>query len=274
VRGGRDNAARHEVEEFRDETVREEHPERREPRQERALQPRTEEFRDETVNPVRERREDSRRAPAVESFRDEAAARPPERQEGRRERPVDDERKGRERSGADGRDGQQRPQYIALKPDPANDPAPRRLRAESVNSPQVVDYVPSRSARAPDKTLPLDRRERERGSASTARPKAHATIDISGRSASKEKPSVGLLGMIKRVLGFGTGSEKKEARAEKPEAVSDEEGRSDSDHRQAAERGRESTGEGGHRRRRRRRGGRGRQGGGHEQEGHRNHGDV
>jgi hypothetical protein len=251
--GGRERKAEvKRVEEFRDETMDDGRSSRREDSRHEV-----EEIRDETVL-VREPREVVPKAPAGENVRDKAAT---------------------EREPQHGRDGDHRHQYIALKPDPANDPAPRRLRAESAKPPQIVDYVPSRATRAPDKTLPLDRREkeRERGSAPAARPKAHATIDIHKLASSKEKPSGGLLGMIKRVLGFGGDVKEKESRAEKPMLASDDEHRHGSGHRHESERDAEGPdGDGSRRRRRRRRGGRGRHSGGQEPgpQGHRHHGDV
>jgi hypothetical protein len=288
------------VEEFRDETVRED---RRERRETAPPPPAVEAFRDEEVREPRRERSEERRAqrpaPPVEGFRDEAVWPPrPERPqpagaprpppvEGYRDEPVRDRRERdqparerreqppergpfRRRGESNEPDGGQRNEYINLMPDPANDAAPRRLRTETANPPpRVEDYAPSRSARVPDKVVPLDRRQRAQdGSAGgKERPKAHATIDISRRSEGATRPAGsggGLLSMIKRVLGFGERPAKAEPKVETPRPASNDEARHGSGGEREA--GRDGQGDG-ERHRRRRRGGRGRGGRSHGSDG-------
>jgi hypothetical protein len=266
------------VEEFRDEVVPESR--REAPRHE------MEEFRDETVrdagmeNGKGKKDEKKTEKPPVEEFRDESVAQTRER----RERPAEPEWTAREdsRHRGGGADGEHRHATISLMPDPANDAAPRRLRTESARPAPVQDYAPSRTARVPDKTITPERREHS-PERDRSRPKAHATIDVrvkSGRGdkAEKGKKSGGFFGFIKRALGFGE-IPQVYAPGFEPEqpAAKDKEG---GEHRHREEQhasGRDGEGSGdGRRRRRRRRGGRGRHSGGREPgpEGHRHHGDI
>ncbi len=297
-------AGRPPVEEYRDEAPRE-------PRRERMPEARVEEFRDEAVvEPHREHNDAGPRTPPVEDFRDEAVREPrreereprPERREPRREQMESPRERPREHHrGRGGADAEQRKPHIALKPDPANDAAPRRLRTETVAEPGAQDYAPSRAQRTPHKTIPIDRREHARERDSASKPvKAHATIDVSGRSKREEKAknNGGIMGFLKRALGFGAKpaeATEKEETAPAPSSghrqashsAGSRDGRRD-EHREQSrdgrresgrdgERGRaRSEGDGGGRRRHRRRGGRGRNSGGgdYPEQGHRNHGDI
>ncbi|HVU38625.1 MAG TPA: hypothetical protein VHC95_09835 [Opitutales bacterium] len=118
--------------------------------------------------------------------------------------------------------GGQREQYVGLKPDPANDPAPRRLRTENAKPLPVQEYAPSAFARAPDKVVPArasrdgnresnrdrDRREASRGPADSTSGRPNAVIPAHP-SRSKEtkapaKPkSGGIVGFIKRIFSGG-----------------------------------------------------------------------
>lgn len=285
------------VEEFRDETVRED---RRERREASPPPPAVEAFRDEEVREPRRGRGEERRTPPptppVEGFRDEAVRPPrPERPppagapraqpvEGYRDEPVRERRERdqparerapdreqfRRRGDQSESDGGHRNEYINLMPDPANDPSPRRLRTETANPPpRVEDYAPSRSARVPDKVVPLDRSQRSRDGSTGGkeRPKAHATIDISRRSESGSRSASsggGLLSMIKRVLGFGESPAKAESKVETPRPASGDGIQPHSGGEPDAGRDGQRDGE---RHRRRRRGGRGRGGRNHGSDG-------
>jgi len=282
-------AERPRVEEFRDEAA----PESRRADRE-APRHGVEEFRDETMREAgmddgKRNREakgtKTPRATPVEEFRDESVSRPRERREERTERPAERERAPREdsRHRGNGADGEHRHATIALMPDPANDPAPRRLRTESAMAAPARDYAPSRAGKVPDKTIAPERRERspERGG---SRPKAHATIDVrvkSGRSdtGEKGKKGGGIFGFIKRALGFGEVPQVYAPGFEpdRPAAEEDEESGERKHHESHHATGRDGEGSGeGRRRRRRRRGGRGRHSDGQEpgSEGHRHHGDI
>jgi len=128
------------------------------------------------------------------------------------------------RPSSDNRGGQ-REQYVALKPDPANEPAPRRLRTEASRPVPVQEYAPSSFARSPDKSIPVkSNREPSRHEAgrSSAKPAAavrpHASISLHPKSSKEEvrpKKSRGIVGFIKRIfsggLPVGEEEEKKES---------------------------------------------------------------
>jgi hypothetical protein len=125
---------------------------------------------------------------------------------------------------------------VALKPDPANDPAPRRLRTETSKPVPVEEYAPSAFAtRPPDKTVPLksnreESREHNRrhDSARPAPVKAHASIPLNPpRSKEGEKPkaqakSGGIVGFIKRIFSGGEPAAKVEEKAPAREESNDE----------------------------------------------------
>ncbi len=122
--------------------------------------------------------------------------------------------------------GGQREQYVALKPDPANDAAPRRLRTEASKPVPVEEYAPSTFARAPDKVIPAKNnreesreqnhsRSRESGRSPAASVKANATIPAQpSRTKDVEKPkakSGGIVGFLKRFFGGGQPAAKSSA---------------------------------------------------------------
>jgi len=111
----------------------------------------------------------------------------------------------------DGRDGRgDRDQYVALKPDPANDAAPRRLRTEAPQPMPVQEYKPSSFGRTADKSPSgrrehdLNRRDADSRSGDRDRPKPNAVISAHVAKEDDEpivKPkSGGILGFIKRIF--------------------------------------------------------------------------
>jgi hypothetical protein len=103
----------------------------------------------------------------------------------------------------DGRGGE-RDHYVALKPDPANDAAPRRLRTEAPQPMPVEEYKPSTFARAPDKSVPLkresSRRESEVKSSERVRPNAVISAHVPSTKDAPKAKSGGILGFIKRIF--------------------------------------------------------------------------
>jgi hypothetical protein len=103
-------------------------------------------------------------------------------------------------------------EYIALKPDPANDPAPRRQRTDLPRPPMPIrDYFPSTRNRGTDKSTPeksgQQSKRRDRDSNLPTEKRAHATISahVSSSRDEKAKPkpkSRGILGFLKRALGM------------------------------------------------------------------------
>jgi hypothetical protein len=125
-------------------------------------------------------------------------AAPPLRREAPPPRPPSDNRSGN------------REQYVALKPDPANDPAPRRLRTEASKPVPVQEYAPSSFARASDKSASAKpgrepgRRESSRSPAEPPRAvKPNATIPLHPKPSkddTRSKKSGGIVGFIKRIF--------------------------------------------------------------------------
>jgi hypothetical protein len=118
-----------------------------------------------------------------------------------------------------------------LRPDPANDPAPRRLRTEAANPPPAAeDYAPSRSSRRADKGVPIESERRshrrddrdEKAPPTRVKPNASISVHIASSSKTEEKPA-GVLGFVKRFLGF-SGKNAGEAPAPLHHGVADDEG--------------------------------------------------
>lgn len=152
----------------------------------------------------------------------------------------------------------ERDHYVALKPDPANDAAPRRLRTEASQPVPVQEYTPSAFGRAPDKSIPVkrerasSRRESESKSTESKRVKPDAVIPARVSSDDDEEPkakSRGIFGFIKRIFtGDPVKVKEREPAARDREDDSRDERRSGRDHGRDEEGGR----------RRRHRGGQGR----------------
>jgi len=104
--------------------------------------------------------------------------------------------------------GEKAANYISLKPDPANDLAPRRIRTEIGVSP-----IPSKTAKPTLKERMLHRPapviirtphkiiKREKTEDPTETRRSHASVPAKVESSRKPKPKTGLLYLIKRVLG-------------------------------------------------------------------------
>ena len=152
--------------------------------------------------------------------------------------------------------GNEREHFVALKPDPANDPAPRRLRTEATRPVPVQEYSPSNFGRVPDKSIPAksdrpvdkdrhshkdrhsDKRESS-SSSSSERPKPHDTIPARVPS-SKEGKSGGVLGFLKNLF-----SASKPARTEeKKSSAREDDHERDDDEGEGQERRRHSDGQG------------------------------
>ena len=134
----------------------------------------------------------------------------------------------------------ERDHYVALKPDPANDAAPRRLRTEASQPVPVQEYTPSAFGRAPDKSIPVkreresSRRESESKSTESKRVKPDAVIPARVSSDDDEEPkakSRGIFGFIKRIFtGDPVKVKEREPAARDREDDSRDERRSGRDH--------------------------------------------
>jgi hypothetical protein len=142
------------------------------------------------------------------------------------------------RPAQDNRSGE-RENFVALKPDPANDAAPRRLRTESSRPVPVEEYSPSNFGRVPDKSVPAKhehRSERDRhshkdrqpekreaaSSTSSERPRPHATISARVPS-DKEGKSGGIFGFIKKMFSASNPDKKEEKKSSSRRESDDEE---------------------------------------------------
>jgi hypothetical protein len=232
-------------------------PSRREsPRREFQPQPRRESPREERREPPSEPRREAPREERRESAREERRDAP---RDERRESPREDRREPSREPRRENPRGGEQGRYVALKPDPANEPAPRRLRTESSPPPAVQDYSPSAAPRRPDKSISHrhshDRSDSRSGEAARVKPNASIPAHLSKREEEMPAAKGGIFGFIKRALGLSRSPAKKDSR-ESSREHHNEDGDGDEDHHHHHHEGQGDRG----RRRRGRRGGSNRRG--------------
>jgi len=163
-------------------------------------------------------REDSKAQISADAAKQEATPPAPRIQprpvEPRREAPLPREsapmeRQEQPRRQQDGR-APENTKYVSLKPDPANDPAPRRLRTEPERKAPVQEYTPSAS-RSQEKSSShrheRSHHHRHHESKSSERDRARPDASISAHVPSEQEESKpkkrGILGFIKSMFAGG-----------------------------------------------------------------------